>query len=121
MSVREEVLKYISRSRGFHSTAKMYDHFCSKGYLRPTLKSIVQRLVSSGQAIRRGLPAESEIKLNRQFKPSKRSLIQQQSHKHLAVKPEVKPQKKANMIFDLCRKHSRIYNWLDLPLRMVRS
>lgn len=121
MSVREEVLKYISSRDGYHKTNTMYEHFCKIGYHRPTLKSIVHRLVSSGQVEKRGELFDSEIKLNRDFKPSKRSLIQQQSHKHLAVKPELKPQKKANMIFDLCRKHSRIYKWVDLPLMMVRS
>lgn len=130
MTARKHITEFLSARVGFVSSRKVHDHLCSLGYQRSSSDGTLSKMAARGEVIRRGEYINSECMLNPDYVPTKASLRQIANHSHLTIgnglnraRPARKKKLKCsdNGIFDLCRKHSRVYQLIDKPIREVRA
>lgn len=124
MTARERIKEFLSGKNGYVSTSILHDHIQSLGYKRVSSCGALSKMVARGEVITNGYHIHTYVKLNEDYQPTAASVRQTANHAHLAgvmgrVPTNAKP-KKENAFFDLCRKHSRMYELIDQPLREVR-
>ncbi len=131
MTARQHIKNLLASRKGYVPSSEIHRHLCRLGYQRSSSDGTLSKMVARGEVIRRGTHQKVECRLNARYRPSAASLRQTENHSHLTpgtglnvsrtLKPERRQALNDNAIFDLCRQHSRIYRWLDLPVREVRT
>lgn len=124
MTAREKIKEFLKGRHGYIPTSMVHDHIESLGYKRVSSCGALSKMVSRGEVLSEGHHIHTFVMLNEAYKPTTASVRQTANHAHLGrlmgrvpVKPK---QKRENAVFDLCRKHSRMYQLIDQPLREVR-
>jgi len=124
MTARERIKEFLTDRHGYVSTSILHDHIQSLGYKRVSSCGALSKMVARGEVITNGYHIHTYVKLHEDYKPTAASVRQTANHAHLAGVmgrvPSKPVPKRENAIFDLCRKHSRMYQLIDQPLRGVR-
>lgn len=124
MTARERIKEFLTGRTGHVSTSILHDHIQSLGYKRVSSCGALSKMVARGEVLIEGYHIHTFAKLNPAYKATEASARQTANHSHLGKlmgRAPAKPvPKRENAIFDLCRKHSRMYELIDKPLREVR-
>lgn len=124
MTARERIKEFLSGKNGYVSTSILHAYIQSLGYKRASSRCALSILVTRGEVITNGYHVHTYVKLNEDYKPkatARKTVNHAHQGKVMGRAPAKQKQKKENAIFDLCRKHSRVYKLIDQPIRELRS
>lgn len=125
MTVKDEIRTFLSNSD--LTLKELQRKICIRGHNFNTMKSTIGRMLRIGEIINIGSYKRPVYTLNKDFVPVVKKVKPEApvAVVHKKTRPPIIPQpeqpKSENVIFNLCRKHSRIRKYIDIPLQAVRA
>ncbi len=116
MTARYEIRQLLSSKDHPITRAEIVLHVIGKNYDPSTAKSSLARMENIGEVINSGEYRKGLYSLNADFIPKE----EVRKEKQATYSRKSKAPRCTKDIFSLCRKHSRIYQLIDQPLRGVR-
>lgn len=119
MTARYEIRQLLGESDRPLTHAEIIKHVVDKDYNVNSTKSALSKMECIGEVINSGVRGKPRYTLNTDFKP--KEIIRKEKMVTYRHNPEKLNSQGGNGIFTICRRKSRIYKWIDLPLQAVRQ
>lgn len=119
MTARYEIRQLLGKSDRPLTHAEIIRHVVDKDYNVNSTKSALSKMECIGEVINSGVRGKPLYTLNTDFKP--KEIIRKEKMVTYRRNSEKPKSQDGNGIFTICRRKSRIYKWIDLPLQAVRQ
>lgn len=119
MTARYEIRQLLSKADKPLTHVEIIKHVVGKDYNVNSTKSALAKMECIGEVINSGVRRKPLYTLNTDFKP--KEIIRKEKMVSYRRNWEKPKSQDGNGIFTICRRKSRIYKWIDLPLQAVRQ